>query len=271
MPLKKSQLDAPLQQVFDVLDTHPDGNLTLGELQAAQRSRSTVQQLSRIILRYPSEWKANPEAWKQYDDQVSPSDMPAWESEKQRMGKLAWWTDVKSKVINLPGERTTYHIHPVAFISNLNHPDPEELRFLSMTIYGEARGQNYQSKVAVAWVIRNRLNTGRWGDTYKSVVTARLQFTCWAKDIDPNGYEAIHNPVGEPWKDSKQAALEVMLASDSNNVLPGAINYYSPTAQANLHKSKPSLYPAIPPFAIPEKRVENPNGVRNEDYQFYRQ
>ncbi|EHC5874197.1 cell wall hydrolase [Salmonella enterica subsp. enterica serovar Eastbourne] len=270
MPLKKNQLDAPLHQVFSILDIHPDGKLTLGELQAAQRSRSTVQQLSRIILRYPSEWKANPDAWKQFDAQVSPSDVPAWESEKQRMKELAWWGKVSGQVTNFPAAPSIYHAHPVAFVANLNHPDLEELRYLSMTIYGEARGQNYQSKVAVAWIIRNRLNSGRWGDTYQSVVTARLQFTCWAKDVDPQGYEAIHNPVGDSWKESKRAAMEVMFASDSSNVLPGAINYYSPTAQASLHKSKPQFYPSTPPFAIPEKRVPNPSGVRDEDYQFYK-
>ncbi|WP_372437196.1 cell wall hydrolase [Pseudomonas chlororaphis subsp. aureofaciens] len=271
IPLKKSQLDAPLHQVFSILDTHPDGNLTLGELQAAQRSRSTIQQLSRIILRYPTEWKANPTAWKQYDAEVPPSSMSAWESEKRRLEQLVWWDHVANKVDDFPSENSVYHAHVVAFISNLNHLNLEEFRYLSMTIYGEARGQNYKSKMAVAWIIRNRLNTGRWGDTYQSVVTARLQFTCWAKDIDPNGYEAIHNPVGDPWKDSKRAAMEVMLASDSSNLVPEAVNYYSPTAQASLHKSKPNIYPSTPPFAIPEKRVQNPSGVRNEDYQFYKQ
>jgi muramidase (phage lysozyme) len=120
MPLKKSQLDAPLQQVFSILDTLPDGNLTLGELQAAQRNRSTVQQLSRIILRYPSEWKANPEAWKQYDAQVSPSAMASWESEKLRMKELTWWDSVtQKKVDGFTSTANCFHIHVAGFLSNM--------------------------------------------------------------------------------------------------------------------------------------------------------
>ncbi len=120
MPLKKSQLDAPLHQVFSILDTHPDGNLTLGELQAAQRSRSTVQQLSRIILRYPSEWKANSAAWKEYDAQVSPSNMPSWESEKQRMEELNWWDGVANKKVDgFINDSNFFHIHATGFLSNM--------------------------------------------------------------------------------------------------------------------------------------------------------
>ena len=120
IPLRKSQLDAPLRPVFDTLDTHPDGALTLGELQAAQRNRSMLQRLSRFILRYPTEWKADPEAWKQYDAEVPPSAKAAWESERQRMQKLAWWDDAKARIEGLPAAEHASHIHPVAFSGNFS-------------------------------------------------------------------------------------------------------------------------------------------------------
>ncbi|EPL05515.1 hypothetical protein [Pseudomonas sp. CF161] len=116
--LQKNQLDTPLQEVFDTLDSHPDGALTLGELQAAQRSRSTLQRLSRIILRYPTEWKAAPQAWVHYDAEILPSNRDAWESEKQRMGELVWWDEVSGKIARFPKEDSIFHIHPVSFISN---------------------------------------------------------------------------------------------------------------------------------------------------------
>ncbi|WDD93239.1 hypothetical protein Bsp3421_003303 [Burkholderia sp. FERM BP-3421] len=97
-----------------------------------------------------------------------------------------------------PADQSDCHVHSVGFISNLNHPDLEGLRYLSMTLYGENRGQNHESEMAVARDIKNRLNTGRWGDAYQSAVTVRLQFTCWNKDVEPNGHAAIHNPVGDP-------------------------------------------------------------------------
>lgn len=57
--------------------------------------------------------------------------------------------------------------------------------FLAATIYGEARGEPWQGKVAVAWVIQNRLKSRRWGNSYRSVVTAPKQFSCWNAS-DPN-------------------------------------------------------------------------------------
>lgn len=130
--LQKNQLDPPLQEVFDTLDSHPDGALTLGELQAAQRSRSTLQRLSRIILRYPTEWKADPQAWAHYDAEILPSNRDAWESEKQRMGELVWWDEVKGKVEKLPFEKTIFHIHTVGIASNF-------IRFSARQLSGKGK------------------------------------------------------------------------------------------------------------------------------------
>lgn len=59
-------------------------------------------------------------------------------------------------------------------------------------------------------------------------------------------------------------------ASASANVLPDALYYYSPTAQAQLHAAKPDTYPETPPFSISSKRVTNPPGVSDADYRFYK-
>lgn len=55
------------------------------------------------------------------------------------------------------------------------------------TIYGEARGESDQGKIAVAWVIRNRHESGKWfGEgTVGDVCRKREQFSCWNPD-DPN-------------------------------------------------------------------------------------
>lgn len=92
------------------------------------------------------------------------------------------------------------------------------------------------------------------------VVTTRLQFTSWSERVDPDGYKAIHYPQGDSWKNCKTAALKVMLARDEENVFPGATHYYSPRAQAQLHAKNPTIYPNTPPFAVPDKRVENLEG-----------
>jgi spore germination cell wall hydrolase CwlJ-like protein len=50
------------------------------------------------------------------------------------------------------------------------------------TVYGEARGETWRGKIAVAWVIKNRLMSKKWGTNYVSVCLAPRQFSCWNKD-----------------------------------------------------------------------------------------
>ena len=61
-----------------------------------------------------------------------------------------------------------------------------EISALALTIWGEARGEPVEGKVAVASVIRNRLALGRWGHLYESVCHARMQFSCWNAGTDAN-------------------------------------------------------------------------------------
>ena len=51
---------------------------------------------------------------------------------------------------------------------------------MAATVWGEARGEPFEGKVAVAWVIINRSRKpGWWGEDIRSVCTARWQFSCW--------------------------------------------------------------------------------------------
>ncbi|KUY69623.1 glycoside hydrolase family protein [Burkholderia cepacia] len=117
--LKDVDLDVPLREVRALLDANHDGQLTLAEVKAAQRDRDTIRQLSRVILRYPSEWKADKKAWDAYDELIPPSSRAAWEAEKARIAQLVWWDAVAGKVKDFPVDPFVYHIHPVAHIGNL--------------------------------------------------------------------------------------------------------------------------------------------------------
>ena len=64
---------------------------------------------------------------------------------------------------------------------------------LALTIWGESRGGPIEGRVSVANVIRNRLNTGRWGDTYRAVVLAPWQFSCWKPQGGQANYNAVQN------------------------------------------------------------------------------
>lgn len=52
---------------------------------------------------------------------------------------------------------------------------------LAVTLYGEARGEPIEGKVAVGCVIRNRVKdpVSRFGTGYRSVCLAPYQFSCW--------------------------------------------------------------------------------------------
>ncbi|MGO4326959.1 glycoside hydrolase family protein, partial [Cupriavidus sp. M-11] len=118
LALTDAQLDGSMREVFASLDTIPDHRLTLGELRAAQRSRGKLGELSRLIIRYPSEWKADPASWDAWDKNVPRSARPAWQSEKARIAKLVWWDAVAGRVEGFPVDPFVFHIHPVAVVGN---------------------------------------------------------------------------------------------------------------------------------------------------------
>ena len=48
----------------------------------------------------------------------------------------------------------------------------------TLVLYGEARGEPIEGQIAVAWVIQNRVNSGRWGNAYHDVLGRWAQFSC---------------------------------------------------------------------------------------------
>ena len=80
---------------------------------------------------------------------------------------------------------------------------PEILTFedivdtIARTIYGEARGEPLEGKIAVAWTVVNRFRKGSWlsGRTLAATALKRKQYSCWNKG-DPNR-EQIDNITAE--------------------------------------------------------------------------
>ena len=104
---------------------------------------------------------------------------------------------------------------------------PDEM-WAVMCLYGEARGELYPGKVAVARVIRNRVAKGWWGHDVPSVVLAPLQFSMF-NPSDANRVLAAlrnefggHAPVkkGEEVKRSSSGAGQVRPASADKDSKP---------------------------------------------------
>lgn len=70
-------------------------------------------------------------------------------------------------------------------LHNIVHAD-YDLSTMVKTVFGEARGETFTGKVAVAWVIRNRFETRhRRCNSIAAVCMSPMQFSCWDKK-DPN-------------------------------------------------------------------------------------
>jgi N-acetylmuramoyl-L-alanine amidase len=66
--------------------------------------------------------------------------------------------------------------------------DPQ---ILTLTLYGETRGESIHGQIAVGCVIRNRVETGRWGSSYAKVCLHPWQFSCWRPQGGKENYEAV--------------------------------------------------------------------------------
>jgi N-acetylmuramoyl-L-alanine amidase len=72
------------------------------------------------------------------------------------------------------------------------HIDVTDLDFVARTVMGEAEGEEYEGKVAVAAIIYNRARTPSWwGTTVKDACITAYQFSSW------NSNDPRRNKMGE--------------------------------------------------------------------------
>jgi spore germination cell wall hydrolase CwlJ-like protein len=105
---------------------------------------------------------------------------------------------------------------------------PDDLDVMARTVWGEARGEPLEGKLAVAWVIRNRAGApGWWGEGIAGVCRQPWQFSCWNAG-DPNRAKLIGvSPRDEMFRD----CLMVVAGALSGN-LP------DPTVGANHYHAR---------------------------------
>ena len=108
-------------------------------------------------------------------------------------------------------------------------PDEE---YAIRTIAAEMGGRSPEEARGIAAVIENRRNSGRWGEGYKDVVTARNQFEPWNKPEGPN--YPMRFAADSPRMQMARAAFE----GRGNDPTGGALHFYAPAAQAILAQTK---------------------------------
>ena len=88
----------------------------------------------------------------------------------------------------------------------------EDCLTLAKTIWGEARSESYLGQCEIAWVVLNRINSGRWfgGKTITATCLMPEQFTCWNVD-DPNRMKLDGLTLDDPYfQVAMNAALSVI-------------------------------------------------------------
>ncbi|MAP24331.1 MAG: hypothetical protein CMM87_02210 [Rickettsiales bacterium] len=98
-----------------------------------------------------------------------------------------------------------------------------EKDLIARTIWGEARNQSFQGKVAIAEVILTRMRT--LGCSAEKVVKAKKQFSCW-NPHDPNRRKMLHLKKDSAGYQDAMKALEEALAG-SNSKARGASHYHT--------------------------------------------
>lgn len=107
-----------------------------------------------------------------------------------------------------------------------------DLEALTLTIWGESRGEPIEGKIAVAMVIRNRVLTlYRGAKTYLDVCTARAQFSAWTQEVDQIHAAEIElegrhlDPTLKLCEEIATATIKGLLADNT-----GGANHYLTTA-----------------------------------------
>lgn len=102
----------------------------------------------------------------------------------------------------------------------------EDYMTTARTVYGEARNQEWEGQLAVAFVILNRVRDGsRWADTPHGVCVAEWQFSAW-NDGDPNLRRLAAATLQDAPFRRAFAATAVAFAMDRADPTDGANHYH---------------------------------------------
>ncbi len=146
----------------------------------------------------------------------------------------------------------TFDISRVASIRVLVEvasPEGDDQLILARTIYGEAAGESDVGKEGVAEVVMNRVASGRYPRTVKTVCLQPYQFSCWNAN-DPNRSKILSLTPGKGNK-AFDTCFEVAaraIAGKIDHLSDGVLHYYAD------YISKPS-WVTKSPAAVMEKHI----------------
>jgi spore germination cell wall hydrolase CwlJ-like protein len=117
--------------------------------------------------------------------------------------------------------------------------DPRHRDLLIRTVFGEAGNQAPEGQAAVAAVVKNRMQAGRYGGSdVPGVVLAKGQFEPWSNPEAKAGMLAL-SPE-DPRYQKIGAIVDQVLAGQMADPTGGATHFYAPRAQAALGRQPPA-------------------------------
>ena len=116
---------------------------------------------------------------------------------------------------------------------------PHDLDIAARTVWAEARSEAFEGQIAVAWVMRRRVEDAkRWPNTLAGVCLQRLQFSCW-NDADPQRARLVAVSTADTEYLDALCAVAGVFADRFEDFAKGANHYLNP-ALASPSWAKPS-------------------------------
>lgn len=144
---------------------------------------------------------------------------------------------LSSPELSSPPSENWWSSDPVADAPSVPRLDSRSRDLVIRTIFGEASAEPDEGKAAVAAVIRNRLNAGRFGKTAADVVLARNQFEPWSR---PDAKRRMENlPIESPVYKKIGDIVDRTFSTDEDPT-NGSTHFFAPQAQAALGRDVPS-------------------------------
>lgn len=153
----------------------------------------------------------------------------------------------------------------------------EDFKIFVATINGEAENCCETSWKAIAHTIRNRIGFANWKSWSNILqIVTRTGYDAYTQKNSPyrRAKKALDSGDISPRLMSLIRAVEPIFNGTEPDFTGGVVYYYSPKAQAELHKSDPSNYPSLIPDFVVSK--SNPThqvkilGTEKDDMRWYK-
>ena len=149
----------------------------------------------------------------------------------------------------------------------------EDFKIFASTIYGEAASQSIASQRAIAHVIMNRIGYKEWKKFSTPVeIVTKTGFDAYTHktSLFRKAYSEMSSGKVGTRLQLLITAVEPIFNGVEKDSTGKVVLYYSPRAQAQLHKTIPSLYAEQPKWNFSQLEKVNLLGTQVDDFAWYR-